>query len=148
MSTKPVLGMFILFGIFFIIGCSNISIITEPINVTILELNLSPQNYLNKTIQLEATLIFVGENYFAQKGDFYLKESDARIQVQSWAPITVAQCPIDVECNPPAVMSDYLNKRVRITGQLKEFSKTEYINNQWQTTGTYYAVVSEKAEII
>lgn len=145
MSTKLVLGLFILI---FIVGCTNTQIINEPIIVTVLELTLSPQNYLNKTIQVEATPIFVGENYFAQKGDFFLEDGGARIQVQSWAPTTVAQCPPDIECHPPAVMSDYLNKRVRITGELKEFPKEEYINNQWQTTGTYYAVVSENATIL
>jgi len=143
--------LFLALFVVFIVGCQqniNIPNENEPINVTIMDLILNPQTYLNKTIQVEATPKFIGANYFAQKGDFYLEDGNASIKVQPWAPTTVAQCRPNIECHPPAVMSDYLDKRVKIKGELKQFPKQEYINNQWQTTGTYYEVVTEKVEIV
>lgn len=111
------------------------------IKVTLSDLANNPSSYINKTIQVEGTLKFIGENYWSGKGDYFLKDDGSQIQVMAWAPISVAQCAPSLKgCNPPPIMLDYVDKKLRLNGVLKEFPKKEYINKKWKVVGNYYAI--------
>lgn len=118
---------------------------TSEIEVSVCDLANNPTLYTNKTIQVDATVKFVGENYYAQKGDFFLENDNCRVQVFSWVPITAAHCPPNVEnCEEPATMVDYLDRKVKLNGIFKELPKEEYINKKWTVVGTYYAITNVK----
>lgn len=93
-------------------------------------------------MKIDATVRFIGESYWAQKGDFFLEDGNCQMQVFSWAPTTVAHCPPnDVKnCKEPATMANYLDKRVKLDGVFKELPKEEYINKKWTVVGTYYTI--------
>lgn len=115
------------------------------IEVSLCDLANNPALYINKTIQVEATVKFVGASYQAQKGDFFLEDSNCQIQVVSWAPTTVAQCPPNIkDCKEPATMATYLDKKVKLNGIFKELPKEEYINKKWTVVGSYYVITDVK----
>lgn len=118
---------------------------TNEIKISVCDLTNNFALYTNKTIQIEAIAKFIGESYWAQKGDFFLEDNNCQIQIFSWAPTTVAQCPPTVKnCNAPATMQSYLDKKVRLNGILKELPKEEYINQKWTVVGTYYIITDVK----
>jgi hypothetical protein len=114
-----------------------------PNKISLCDMINNPTLYINKTIETEATLKLVGD-YFGG-GEFFLEEGNCEIQVFSWAPIEVMNCPPTVEdCNPPSTMATYLDKKVQLTGIFKELPKEEYVNDEWTVVGTYYTITDVK----
>ncbi len=97
---------------------------SETIQIaSVCDLQNNPTAYLAKQLSIKATVSFSGINY-------YLEDQNCKIQVSSWAPIEVAQCPPEVSnCPSPSIMSDYVGKYITLNGQL---------NQQADNTGTYY----------
>lgn len=100
--------------------------------VSVCDLQNDPSAYLSKELRLSGTVAFVGSNYYSGNGNFYLENQDCKIQVSSWAPIEVAQCPpSNNRCSSfnPSTMSDYIGRFMTLSGQLSQ---------QTGSSGTYY----------
>jgi hypothetical protein len=111
-------------------------------NVTVAELVNNPSPYLNKKIQIEALVK-------SEKNDCYLQDGTNQIKIECWAPRSVASCAPSVEkCTPPPSMSNYFDKKVKLTGILEKLEKEEYINKQWIVTGSYYMITNVENAVI
>jgi hypothetical protein len=98
--------------------------------VSVCDLQNNPTAYLSKTLFVQGAVSFSGTNYYLGNGNFYLEDQGCKIQVSSWAPIEVAQCPSSASsCSSSSVMADYVGKSITLNGQLDQ---------QSDTTGTYY----------
>ncbi len=115
--------------------------IIDEVEVSVCDIVNNTALYINKVIQVNGIVKFTGEHFL--DNEYLLEDDNCQIQVSSWAPISVAQCPPGVEiCNPPLIMNDYLDKKVKVDGILKEVSKEEYINSKWVVVGTYYIIAN------
>jgi hypothetical protein len=133
-----ILISFILLGIGYLSNNKNSKTSFQNINICYLEKN--PDKYINKTLEIEANLYKDG-NYFGI-GDFYIKNDNCRMNIESWVILEAMTCSPDTqECGePPKTMSNYMNQKIRLTGTLKEKPKLEYINKVWTTTGVTYII--------
>lgn len=118
------------------VNASSIELIFSEASVA--ELVNNPSQHINKAVQLKGELKFVGEDYSIGNGKLVLEDNNYQIQVSTWAPMAVAQCPPDAKDCKALTMATYLNKQVKLHGVLKEFPKGEYINEKWTVVGTYY----------
>jgi hypothetical protein len=103
---------------------------TSVQTVSVCELQNNPTAYISKKLHMKGIVAFSGNNYYSGNVKFYLEDKNCKIQVSSWAPIEVVQCPPSVSnCSSPSVMSDYVGKSVTLNGQL---------NKQSYNNGTHY----------
>ncbi len=115
--------------------------IISEIKASVCEIVNNSASYINKKIQVNGVVKFTGEHFLDDK--YFLEDDNCQVQVSSWTPISVAQCPPSVEdCNPPLIMGDYLDKKVKLEGVLEEIQKEEYINNEWMVVGNYYRIMN------
>lgn len=102
---------------------------TNEIKVSVCDLTNNFTLYANKTIQIEAIVKFIGENYWSGEGDLFLEDNNCQIRVFGWAPTEVMMCRQRENCDPPETMLSYLDKKVRLNGILEE--QEVYINQKW-----------------
>jgi len=86
---------------------------------TVSRLAAQPASFLDRTVTVNGLLRNAGGNYFT---DLRLELSDgaAAVVVQSWLPLEVPPMRTGAGGNRPAVLSDYLGKKVKITGCLRK----------------------------
>ena len=126
------------------IGTANKSI--NFTKITVADLVNSSGEYVNKTVQLDATLVTEGTNYFTNV-EFYLEDNGSKIPIFSFAPLEYTTCANIIVCKlrgttPGPVMSDYIGKRLEITGVIGEIPIYNRINGTWSATEHYYSFVS------
>jgi hypothetical protein len=87
--------------------------------VSVAKLSARPAGYLDRTVTVNGLLRNAGGNYFT---DLRLELSDgaAAVAVRPWLPLEVPPMRAGAGGNRPAVLSDYLNKTVKITGCLRK----------------------------
>jgi len=104
------------------------------------ELVSNPTTYLNRAVQVEGIVKFVGE-FVSARGEFYLENDGYQISVSPWVPFSVAQAHPSVKVKEePKVMGDFVGKRVKLKGLLEEVPKMKYINKKRTIAGTHYAI--------
>jgi hypothetical protein len=87
--------------------------------VSVTKLTERPAGYLGRTVTVNGLLRNAGGNYFT---DLRLELSDGRaaVVVQPWLPLEVPPMRTGAGGNRPPVLSDYLGKKVKITGCLRK----------------------------
>jgi hypothetical protein len=119
----------------------------HEIKVSVCDLANNPALYTNKTIQVEATVKLVGENYFPVPKGFFLEDGNCQMQISSWAPTSVSTCSPSTpskDCKLPPTMATYLDKKVKLNGTFEKLPKEEYIDGKWTAVGTYYEITNVK----
>jgi hypothetical protein len=92
----------------------------EPKNLTPSEVVQNQAKFLNKELVVEGTLQNAGTNYFTNSR-LVLKQADSPdvLVVKMHLPLEVFRPASDAQ-NSPATPSDYLGKKVKLKGVLKE----------------------------
>jgi hypothetical protein len=91
----------------------------QPVQVlSIKDVALTPEKYLNRKIRLTGTLVNLGTNYFKDRRIALRDTEGNTIEIQPWLPLEIPQ---GSRSNPPT-LAGYLDKRVEIVGAVK--SKT------------------------
>lgn len=96
-----------------------------------------PNNYLNKKFELSAYL---------RAGDrwtYFLEDNEDQIEVFPWLPYSVAQCPPEMDCDMPASMGHFVNKKLNVFAELKQTGSSSYYINVLEVE-----IVEEEIELI
>jgi len=96
----------------------------ETATVTVSDLVSKPEQYISKTFNIIGTLSMEGSLFGDVVGGgnakFYLVDNDKKILIiTSWAPTEAIQSPTPGTANPN-VISNYVNKKISLTGQLQK----------------------------
>jgi hypothetical protein len=77
-----------------------------------------PKKYLDREVTVEGTLMGEGRGFPIT---FFLRhDSGARLEVNAWAPLEIPPQPPGKGRPPMKIMTDYVGKRLRLTGRLRE----------------------------
>jgi hypothetical protein len=98
------------------------------------ELAGSPAGFLDRTVTVAGLLSNAGGNYFTDLR-LVLSDGGSSAAVRPWLPLEVPPRRPGAGTSRPAVLSDYLGKKVRITGCLRK-------------EGTGYVLEVQQADII
>jgi hypothetical protein len=89
----------------------------KPIKLSLSQLTGNQEKYADKLIAVKGELINSGTNYFT---DLNITLGDGKgnsIRVQPWLPLEVPPARPGGYKNRPALLSDYLGKKVRLSGR-------------------------------
>jgi len=93
----------------------------RPVQATLKELAAQPERYLKATVQVTGILENQGKNFFTDLR-LVLKDGEGRLfPVRPWLPLSLPPRPPAPQApsgpaRQPAVLSDFLGKRVELTG--------------------------------
>jgi len=107
---------------------------TDYKSVTVSQLIENPARYSNRNIAITGYLKNAGDNYFTGLRLILEDGKGGSITVRPWAPLEVPPSrPGPVKRERPRVMSDFLNRQLKLKGSWQE------------ENGAYHLVVSEAA---
>jgi len=98
-------------------GSTQIGTVTSIRTVSVCDLQNHPSQYVSVTLQTQGTVTVAGST------QFFLEDQGCKVQVSSWAPFSVTQCPPSSStCSsfPIKVMSYYIGKTITLEGQLNQ----------------------------
>jgi hypothetical protein len=92
---------------------------SSPALISLAELARSPQNFINKKIEVIGSLQETGINYFTDPFFILMDQEGNWLETQAWAPLEIPPPRLgDAPNPPPPVMRTYLRRWVRIVGTI------------------------------
>jgi hypothetical protein len=92
---------------------------SSPALISLAELARSPQNFINKKIEVIGCLQETGTNYFTDPFFILIDQEGNWLETQAWAPLEIPPPRLgDAPNPPPPVMRTYLRRWVRIAGTI------------------------------
>ena len=93
--------------------------------VTINNLVSSPNNFVNKKVQVTGKLIFTGKNYFLDP-NFAITDGTNNFSVSAWSPLEIPPPPPGSSGGQhPLTMQSYLDKTLTLQGIVEKDARTQ-----------------------
>lgn len=99
-----------------------------------------PAAFLERELRLVGRLVNRGENYFTDLRVALEDDEGAFLDVWPWLPTSLPPAPPGATGKRPEVLSDYLGKKVELTGKIER--------RQLRSVGEAFVLVVEKAEVV
>ncbi len=121
MRTVPILAACLLLPLS--AGCCKRQACGGPAAVTAAGLAADPGRYAGREVTVAGTLDNAGTNYFTDLR-LELRDGGSAVAVRPWLPLEVPPPRPGATARRPAVLSDYLGQRVRISGTVRREGET------------------------